>query len=237
MAPPLSITSPEPSWIRKKHAPAPRPARPAGKQGRAGVFSIEGGGVRWHGPCVKFLASFRWGAFPLVAFLFSCAPSLFADGGVILAREKVNGLDLTVFASPVPLRAGPVDVSVLVQDAAGQAVLDAKVDLGWTTTSPTASTDWLPPCCSMETALGKTSALRTHSQNKLLYGAILPVRSAGPSEISVTVQTSGAQASLAIPVEALPPRAPVLAYWPLLAFPPAAIGLFAMHQRLSRRGR
>ncbi len=173
----------------------------------------------------------------VLGFHFASLGFGLADGGAIIAREKINGLDLTVFASPFPLRAGPVDVSVLVQDAKGRAVLDAVVDLGWTPSSPSASAEWLPPCCSMETALGKTPARRAHSQNKLLYGTILPVRSAGPSNISVTVKTPDAEAILSIPVEAQPPRAPVLTYWPLLAFPPMAIGMFALHQRLSRRSR
>jgi hypothetical protein len=158
-----------------------------------------------------------------------------ADGGAIIARETVNGLNLTVFASPAPLRAGPADVSVLVQDAQGRAVLDAAVELGWSSPMPASSSDWLPMCCSMATALGQTPALRTHSQNKLLYGAILPIRNAGESEISVSVKSPQGEASLTIPVNAAPPRAPLFAYWPLLAFPPVAIGLFAAHQRLSRR--
>jgi len=170
-----------------------------------------------------------------IAFLFSVLGRCWADGGAIIAKETVNGLTLTVFASPAPLRAGPADISVLVQDAKGQAVLDATVSLGWTSSNPTATTDWLPPCCSMSTLLGQTPALRTHSQNKLLYGAILPIRNAGPSEISVTVQTPQSNAGLTIPITAAPPRAPLVAYWPLLAFPPVAIGLFAVHQRLSRR--
>lgn len=169
----------------------------------------------------------------VLAMFVLAAASALADGGAIIARQNVNGLDLTVFAAPFPLRAGPVDLSVLVQDAKGKAVLDAVVELGWTTSSPVKE-DWLPPCCSMGTALGKTPALRTHSQNKLLFGAIVPVRSAGPSEISVTVKTAAAEAALFLPVEVAPPRPPVLAYWPLLAFPPFAIGLFALHQRLSR---
>jgi hypothetical protein len=159
-----------------------------------------------------------------------------ADGGAILAKDTVNGLTVTVFASPLPLRAGPADISVLVQDAKNRAVLDATVELGWTSTSPAASDDWLPPCCSMATGLGLTPALRTHSQNKLLYGAILPIRNAGASEISVSVKSQQGHAGLTIPVTASPPRAPLLAYWPLLAFPPMAIGLFAVHQRLARRG-
>jgi hypothetical protein len=160
-----------------------------------------------------------------------------ADGGVVIAKETVNGLNLTVFASPVPLRAGPADLSVLVQDDKGRAVLDASVELGWTSAAPVTSTDWLPLCCSMDTALGRTSALRTHSQNKLLYGAILPIRNAGESEISVSVKSPQGDAKLTIPVTAAPPQPPLRSYWPLLAFPPVAVGLFAMHQRLSRRGR
>ena len=170
-----------------------------------------------------------------IAMLFSVLGHCWADGGVIIAKETVNRLNLTVFASPVPLRAGPADVSVLVQDAKGRAVLDASVELAWTSANPTAATDWLPPCCSMATAFGQTPALRTHSQNKLLYGALLPIRNAGASEISVTVKSPQGDARLTIPITAAPPRAPLLAYWPLLAFPPVAIGLFAVHQRLSRR--
>lgn len=183
---------------------------------------------------LKLSMTFRFFA-SIFACLAMAASSVRADGGAVIAKEKVNGLNLTVFASPFPLRAGPADISVLVQDDKGQAILDATVGLGWTTSAPAASTDWLPPCCSMATLLGQTPALRTHSQNKLLYGAILPIRSAGPSEISVTVSRDGKESSLTVPVTATPPRAPLLAYWPLLAFPPVAIGLFTLHQRLSRK--
>jgi hypothetical protein len=177
---------------------------------------------------LRFLAS-------ILACLAMAASPAWADGGAIIAKETVNGLNLTVFASPFPLRAGPADISVLVQDDKGAALLDATVGLGWTSDSPEASTDWLPPCCSMTTMLGQTPALRTHSQNKLLYGAILPIRSAGPSEITVKVYRDGKESSLTIPVTVSPPRAPLLAYWPLVAFPPVAIGLFGIHQRLTRK--
>src|SRR5258706_7098552 len=53
-----------------------------------------------------------------------------ADGGAV-CLSKISGLFLvTVFASPEPLRAGPIDISILVQDArTGGIVLDATVDL------------------------------------------------------------------------------------------------------------
>ncbi len=160
---------------------------------------------------------------------------LLADGGVILARETLNGLDVTVFASPIPLRAGPVDVSVLVQDAATQrALLDAEVHIAWSSVS-SSSPEWMPPCCSMEKATDKIAATPAHSQNKLLYSAIVPVRSSGPSEFVVAVKTENREALLSCDVTAGPPRPPALAYWPWLALPPLAAAGFAMHQRIQRR--
>src|SRR4051812_34239338 len=40
-----------------------------------------------------------------------------ADGGTLCLLERANGYQVAVFTSPTPLRAGLVDVSVLVQDA------------------------------------------------------------------------------------------------------------------------
>jgi len=165
--------------------------------------------------------------------LFVTMVSCLADGGVILARQTINGLDLTVFASPVPLQAGPVDVSVLVQ-AAGETMLDAEVNVSWSPTS-SASADWLPPCCSMTTNPDKIPATRSHSQNKFLYSAIVPIRSSGPSELVIRASSGGREALLSCDIITAPPRAPALAYWPFLALPPFAVAGFALHQRLSRR--
>jgi hypothetical protein len=41
-----------------------------------------------------------------------------ADGGALRASRQCGDYRVSVFTSPTPLRAGPVDVSVLVQDAA-----------------------------------------------------------------------------------------------------------------------
>src|SRR5438477_11863333 len=51
-----------------------------------------------------------------------------ADGGSLCLLERASGYQVAVFTSPTPLRAGPVDVSVLVQDAAsGNQVPRARV--------------------------------------------------------------------------------------------------------------
>ena len=41
-----------------------------------------------------------------------------ADGGAVRLHQRAGGYQIAVFTSPTPFRAGPVDVSVLVQDAA-----------------------------------------------------------------------------------------------------------------------
>lgn len=165
-----------------------------------------------------------------------CLPGLLrADGGAILAKQTVNGLDLTVFASPMPLRAGPVDISVLVQkENAPAALLDANVEIAWSSVAST-SPDWMPPCCSMDKNTDKIPATRGHSQNKFLYSAIVPVKSSGASELVIRVTRNGEEALLSCDVQAGPPRAPALAYWPWLAFPPVAILGFALNQKLGRR--
>jgi len=171
----------------------------------------------------------------IMAGLCVSMASGFADGGVVLARQVVNGLDLTVFASPSPLRAGPVDVSVLVQNPEnGQAVLDADVAIAWSSKS-SAAPDWLPPCCTMDDGRAAIPATRGHSQNQFLYSAIVPIRTSGSSELVLYVNVEGKNALLSCELKVLPPRAPAQAYWPFLALPPFAVAGFALHQRLSRK--
>src|SRR6266566_3607186 len=51
-----------------------------------------------------------------------------ADGGALRLRERAGDYQVAVFTSPTPFRAGPVDFSVLVQDAAtGECVPEARV--------------------------------------------------------------------------------------------------------------
>src|SRR5258708_34204239 len=55
----------------------------------------------------------------LLSSFFILNPSSFlrADGGALRLSERAGGYRITVFTDPTPLRAGPVDVSVFVQDA------------------------------------------------------------------------------------------------------------------------
>ena len=166
------------------------------------------------------------------AFSLLAAVCCHADGGAILARQTINGLGLTVFASPSPLRAGPVDVSVLVQDGE-TSVLDATVEVAWLAPSSSPS-EWLPPCCTMEPGAEKIPAIRAHSNNRLLYSAIVPMKSSGPSKLVISVAQGGRKALLSCDIEVRPPLPPAVAFWPWLVFPPVAIAGFVLHQNLVR---
>ena len=63
-------------------------------------------------------------------------------------------------------------------------------------------------------------ALRGHSNNKFLYSAVVPLKSAGPSELMISVRTALEEALLSCQVEVRPPLPPALAFWPWLVFPP-----------------
>jgi hypothetical protein len=55
------------------------------------------------------------------------------DGGAVRVSREQSGYRITVFSSPSPLRAGPVDISVLVQDARkGEPLLQARVTIRMT---------------------------------------------------------------------------------------------------------
>jgi hypothetical protein len=168
----------------------------------------------------------------LLVLLPLWATCCYGDGGAVIARQAVDGLQLTVFASPAPVRAGPVDVSVLVQKDE-KPVLDAAVDISWEAKSP-ASADWLPPCCVMDARTEGIPALRGHSNNRFLYSAIIPIKASGPSALRIRILETGREVLLSCDLDVRSPLPPLLAFWPWLAFPPVAIAGFVLHQRLSR---
>lgn len=166
--------------------------------------------------------------------LLAATRPAFADGGVVLSQKISGPYRITLFASPFPLRAGPADLSVMIQDAStGEPVLDQSVSIDVQASAASRGSAWLPPCCSMAASKGAVPATHGNAQNKLLYAANLTLPASGPHDISVAI--GGSPAALKIEVDVEPPPAPVSAYWPYLAAPPLLIGLFALNQRLRRR--
>jgi hypothetical protein len=170
---------------------------------------------------IKLIARYWFRGLLLLLALLALDSWAQADGGSVELHQVVGPFVVTVFTAPVPLRAGPVDISVLVQDrASGQPVLDGDVSVrlqgegGMTLVEP---------------------ATRAMAQNKLLYSALLTLPEAGKWELEVTIKQGKEAVSVPGHMSAALPRPFLLAYWRSLSVPPFAIAIFALNQWLKRR--
>jgi hypothetical protein len=159
----------------------------------------------------------------LVAALLAFGTWAQADGGFVELHQEVGPFVVTVFTAPVPLRAGPADISVLVQDReSGQPVLDGQVFV------------------RLESPGGITlveRATREVAQNKLLYSALIDLPEAGKWELEVTIKEGKERVSIPAQVSASAPTPFLLSYWRSLSLPPIVIAVFALNQWLRRRSR
>lgn len=153
----------------------------------------------------------------LVALLVFGAARAEADGGAVVAQETVDGVTVTTFVAPVPLRAGAIDVSVLLQRA-DDPVLDADVALELSGGSRVVS---------------RARADHEHATNQLLYAARMDVPAPGAWRLSVVVDVDGERLAVEALLEAAPALAPVSRFWAWLALPLLAIAAFLLHQRLA----
>jgi len=145
------------------------------------------------------------------------------DGGVVRLHETSGPLAITVFSAE-PLRAGPADLSVLVQSVAdGNPLLDATVEFVL-----------VPPDGGEPLRVRATQAAAT---NKLMQAALVVLDRVGEWQMQVEISRGPvhANASGVLTVEAPLPR--LLELWPYLALPPAAVALFALRLWLLRRRR
>lgn len=159
---------------------------------------------------------------------------LHADGGKVLLAEVVGPYRLTLFVSPTPLVAGPLDISMLVQDAqTGRVIDDATIDL--TLTPVDAESALVPPL--------RRRASHAQATNKLLQAAKLQLPAAGRWRVDLRI--CGADASLAGSSPATAETSFLIAAAPasqrlpvaLLAIvvPGLACGLFLLRERLVRQ--
>jgi len=142
--------------------------------------------------------------------------AVFADGGTVQLRQESGPFVITVFTTPSPLRAGPVDVSIMIQNRGDlQPVLDADVSVRIN---------------------GSTLVRATHdqAQNKLLYAA--PVTLDKPGKWNYTIEIKfGATATIVSGTLDVGPQQNLLASaWTYLALPPLLIAIFILRERLIR---
>jgi len=144
-----------------------------------------------------------------------------ADGGAMQFTKSAGPFVVTVFTTPSPLRAGPVDISLMIQSRENQqAVLDclAQVQL------------------SKEGAMSiRSEATHQAAQNKLLYAAQVNVPESGIWELEAAIKLGDDSVNVNGSINVAPSSPVVLVYWRSLSLPPVFISLFAVNQWLKRR--
>ena len=138
-------------------------------------------------------------------------------------HEQAGAYQVTVFTSPTPLRAGSVDVSVLVQDAATEeCVPDARVTLRL-----------------MARGTGRVleyPATTEAATNKLLRAAEFQLPEPGSWDVAVAVEGPHGPALVQFEVQADEPLPRWLDLWPWFGWPALAVALFGIHRVLAGKG-
>lgn len=141
-------------------------------------------------------------------------------------HKQAGSLEITLFSSPTPVRAGVADLSVMVQNAADKSpVQNATVKLHLSRTANGSIVDVFAP------------ATHAKATNKLLYAANVNIPSAGMWQASVEVSAAGVAETASGMISVLPPQAPAVNYWAYIALLPFVILLFIFNQWLKRRRR
>ena len=171
--------------------------------------------------------------------ILAAGVSALADGGVVIGEKAVDGLRITIFAQPFSLSAGPVDFSVLVQDAASQQpVMDADVRLSLKKLSaPSPENAWSAPYCPLPGADGDVLLRRDLAQNKMLYATMVSISEAGRWELNVRVASGRQRAVATLPLDVSPPRKPLATWWPAIAVLPLMVALYIWRAALLRSRR
>jgi hypothetical protein len=160
----------------------------------------------------------------LLVSSFILHPSSFlrADGGTVRLSEQKGSYRITVFTSPTVLRAGPVDISVLVQEAAtGEVASGLQVTIkAVRRVSPS--------------AVIHHPATTEAATNKLYYAATFDLPEPGWYLVEVSIAGTEGEAQVRFELEAAEPPPPWLAMLPWIGWPVLAIFLFGVHQLMVR---
>jgi hypothetical protein len=158
-------------------------------------------------------------AIALVAWLIlaTCQKAL-ADGGTIRLSEKKGDYRISAFTTPNPFRAGPVEISVLVQDAAtGEPSSDVNVAVQVAPRQQPGEFRRYPATTDAAT-------------NKLFQSATFELPAAGSWDFEVEVEGAHGAAKVNFDMDAADRLPRWLNMWPWFSWPFLVVLLFAVHQ-------
>jgi hypothetical protein len=139
--------------------------------------------------------------------------------------ERQGAYRISVFMSPDPLRAGPIDISVLLQDAeTGMPITNPQVNVSLTPSS----------------GRGRTiHAVATNdaATNKLLSAALVELPEPGLWDIEIAYLAQHSSARVQFRADAGPRSAGWLNEWPWFSWPAAVVIIFVIHRGLVSRNK
>ncbi|QDU28231.1 hypothetical protein ETAA8_33310 [Anatilimnocola aggregata] len=148
-----------------------------------------------------------------------CPHMASADGGTVRLLERRGSQTITVFTSPAPLRAGIIDVSVLVQDQTGTvAMREVAIEVVAQPRDHSGPIIRLPATTDAAT-------------NKLLRAAKFNLPHSGWWQVEVVMHSPNQPTErFHFDVEVAPAQPRWVTFWPWFTWPILAIVLFAWHQ-------
>ena len=144
-----------------------------------------------------------------------------ADGGVVIFQQTSAPFTITLFSAEMPLRPGPADLSVLLEQPDGHSpILEAHVFME----------------LQHETGMViEAEATRIQARNKLLYCSLINLPRSGQWKIRLQVRRGDSNAEVRSNLVVAAPQPVLLSHWELIAVPPIIIGLFITNQCLGRK--
>jgi hypothetical protein len=134
--------------------------------------------------------------------------------------ERQGGYRISVFVSPDPLRAGPIDISVLLQDAeTGSAITNAQTMVS------------LKPSSRRGRTI-RTVATNEAATNKLLSAAVVELPETGSWDVEIACLAEHGPARVEFRADAGPRLTAWLNVWPWFSWPAAVVILFGFHRWL-----
>ena len=141
-----------------------------------------------------------------------------ADGGVVIFQRTSAPFTITLFAELLPLRPGPADLSVLLEQPDGHSpILDAQVFINLEHENGT---------------IIRTEATRKQARNKLLYCSLVTLPKSGHWKMMLHVTRGGEKADMLYDLFVAAPPPVLLSNWKLISLPPVIIILFIINQWL-----
>src|SRR6267142_6698529 len=170
----------------------------------------------------RYILRRRWS---VLMFILICVPALIrdarADGGVVMCQRTSAPFTITLFSTETPLRPGPADLSVLLEQPDGRSpILDAQVFM------------------ELEHEAGmiiRAEATRSQARNKLLYCSLINLPAAGHWKIRLHIRRGDTTAEVLSDLMVAAPQPVLLFHWELIAVPPIIIILFILNHWLRRR--